>query len=648
MKRILSLAAALMAAGGLMAADPPRNPSPPKGDGNKPDAPFILGQWSGENILVPFGESGERAPDKKAAAESSEDFVFFGDSRPVLIRLHIEVDGRPLEAAWNDFIDRLFKHLDADGNGVLSTEEFARTPTPQALFSSGPLFGLRGGGFPQAEMPVPEGGKQWTRERFAAYYRRIGGGPFQSDMGGGGGPYAFTAGGVAFIPGGGGRRGRGGPVASASADAINDAFFELLDANHDGKLSREELAAAPEILMKLDADEDETVSLNELLRQPAPAAAGYGVAFIQQPGRRPAPAPASNLPGLFLSSLNGGNWDELPRQLLNRYGKGAETLTRADLGLDQRTFDRLDADRDGKLDLAELNHYADRPADVELKVRLGATGPDQMMLEVMKDPQNPTPRAVSVSAADGVVRIEMDNAHLELRIGGGQGVGANRSAAQRQRILAEFKNADRDGNGYLDEMEAMQSPIFSSIFKAADRDGDGKLFEKEVIAYLDAMQDLQNAASAGCASASFSDDSRGLFDLVDTNHDGRLSLRELRQMVKLLDKLDKDGDGCISRSEIQKSYQVAFQQGPAGPVGGFNGQFVVVAGLGGRQAQPLPELTRGPLWFRKMDRNHDGDVSRKEFLGTDDEFKKLDLDGDGLISVEEAEQADRALRKGSR
>ena len=41
-----------------------------------------------------------------------------------------------------------------------------------------------------------------------------------------------------------------------------------------------------------------------------------------------------------------------------------------------------------------------------------------------------------------------------------------------------------------------------------------------------------------------------------------------------------------------------------------------------------------------MDRNGDGDVSRREFLGTPEEFKKLDLDGDGLISREEAEKAE--------
>src|SRR5262249_61699260 len=48
---------------------------------------------------------------------------------------------------------------------------------------------------------------------------------------------------------------------------------------------------------------------------------------------------------------------------------------------------------------------------------------------------------------------------------------------------------------------------------------------------------------------------------------------------------------------------------------------------------------KGPLWFRKMDRNGDGVISPREFIGTAEDFKKLDLDGDGFIDADEAEKA---------
>jgi hypothetical protein len=42
-----------------------------------------------------------------------------------------------------------------------------------------------------------------------------------------------------------------------------------------------------------------------------------------------------------------------------------------------------------------------------------------------------------------------------------------------------------------------------------------------------------------------------------------------------------------------------------------------------------------------MDRNGDGLVSRREFLGPAELFRKLDRDRDGVISIREAIRADR-------
>jgi Ca2+-binding EF-hand superfamily protein len=58
--------------------------------------------------------------------------------------------------------------------------------------------------------------------------------------------------------------------------------------------------------------------------------------------------------------------------------------------------------------------------------------------------------------------------------------------------------------------------------------------------------------------------------------------------------------------------------------------------------------TAGPEWFRRMDRNRDGDVSWREFLGPLAAFKNLDADGDGLITAAEAAMAGEGQTAGAR
>src|SRR5262249_24911087 len=155
------------------------------------------------------------------------------------------------------------------------------------------------------------------------------------------------------------------------------------------------------------------------------------------------------------------------------------------------------------------------------------------------------------------------------------------------------------------------SATFRYIFKAMDRDGDGKLTEKEVIAYLDQYQKFQERLQTACASLHFADHGSGMFSLLDTNRDNRLSIREVRGVVGLLKQLDRDGKGYLTKSDLPRSYQVTLRPGPAGedPLQGAAALY-----RASDDSKREVQSKAGPLWFRRMDKNRDGDVSRKEWL----------------------------------
>src|SRR5262249_6300099 len=152
------------------------------------------------------------------------------------------------------------------------------------------------------------------------------------------------------------------------------------------------------------------------------------------------------------------------------------------------------------------------------------------------------------------------------------------------------KMADAKEKGYIDK-DDLQKPQFRQflvLFDLADGNGDGKLTGEELNAWFDVLA----KATDSYVSLVVAEQGRGLFDILDANRDGSLGLRELRTAWARLAPYDKDGDGCISRAEIPRQYQMALGLGQAP--------------LAPRQAAPVnpaPETTavttRGPLWFRK-------------------------------------------------
>jgi Ca2+-binding EF-hand superfamily protein len=545
--------------------------------------------------------------------EATHDVVFFGETRPVLLRLHVTVDGKALDAVWNEFIDTLFKSLDTNGDGVLSKTEAERVPPPQMLFTvgvgllntGGPPLGLRG-------LDANADGKV-TRDELAAYYKAHGGAPLQLQMGPGqSSPYVVIN-----------DRTPGTP---RSTQAVNDALFALLDTNKDGKLSKEELRVAAASVLKADENDDEVVTAAELTPDPNPTP-------IRGVSRAAMPAPM----GQFLL-MGPGMQRALIAGMKSKYGRGGD-LTRAALGLDEATFALLDANKDGKLDDQELARFTDRLADVEAAVGVGAGAKEAVELT-----RTSPVLAGSAKAEKNAVALELGLTRLSLQRGDTDRNGMQIRLNIKDIYSGQFNTADKDNNGYIDEQEAKDSNFIRGVFKYLDRDGDGKLYLKEMLAALDEIQDLQNKAMKSCACVVVTDQGKGLFEMLDTNKDGKLSVRELRQAAKSLAELSRSNDGGITRADIPREHVLSVNRGPANN-NQADGRVVVVSKMyGGPTPANRAAPPNGPAWFHKMDRNRDGDVSRREFLGSDEEFRKIDADGDGLISLDEAIAFDAKFR----
>jgi len=536
-------------------------------------------------------------------ADDTQDVLYVGQPYPVLIRLHLRIDGQPAQGRWDAYLEKLFKHLDRNNSGGLDRIEASKIPSAQQMvqFFQGNVFipfnPRVGAGVAQVnftEVDKDRDGKV-TLEELKDYYARNGAAAVQIQVGS-----AFYAPGI---------------------KETTDPVFDLLDTNKDGKLSRAELEAAETVLMKYDNDDNELISQAEL---------GVGNPFagnfrIAQP-QKPAAAAQSNL---MLVSRDDGRRAagkmQIARDVLARYDKDKDgRLSREEIGFPKKLFDQLDRNKDGKLSVLELLRWVKEKPAGEFSIRLGSGG---AMMRGRK-------QAMSGPAAKlGEMNVKLEGVRINVMPQPMAPVYGNTRGLEN---LFDLLDVDKKGFITRKQIEGQQFASLRGLFELADRNNDGRLTRKEMKDYLG----LMSAAQGMQVNLSIASTGQGLFQTLDANGDGQLSVRELRNAWKRLQPLDIDGDGCISRREFP--FQFRLTVGQASSAAFQQAQVLAVRGAG-RPGMRAP--ARGPLWFRKMDRNGDGDVSRTEWLGTREQFDAIDTDHDGLISVEEAEAYDARIRK---
>ena len=532
-------------------------------------------------------------PAQTAAEESqiTRDVLYFHRDYPIFIRVHIETDGVPFTKAWREYVESLFAVVDADKDGRLTADELAATSNAGKKNSPDVLRLVRDRDLWSADRKPFD--KSISLEELKSYLISRQRGPFQHP---------------------------GDAPPPTTTNNLGASLFGLLDINADRSLSAAELASAMTSLHRRDLDDDGTFGVAELL-------SGQQQTFFRQPepdsplGRRP-----------FIALIPGTVSLDVLRELERRYAtsplitsESRETLSRdlqrRDLGFQAKVFNEYDLDQDGALDRTELREFVrNATPSLELLIRLGKRNDDEPVVELIRSARKDVAVRQSsgglASLVIGTVQIEISST-------------VTGPDVAKQYLLRQFKSADRDQNGYIDEDESARNNSFRASFDQFDEDGDGKVFEGELASVVDS----RTKSARSRTRMDVRNRGRDLFEILDVDRNRSLGRRELAQAVKRIELWDTDKDGAISESEIPQLFQVSF--GPGQPQ--FRG--VQIPGQRMRTSDDGPKTNAAPKWFTRLDRNGDGELARREFPGTQEEFNRIDRNSDGVVDVAESEFA---------
>ncbi len=386
------------------------------------------------------------------------------------------------------------------------------------------------------------------------------------------------------------------------------SVFRVLDENESGLIERAEMRTAPARLALRDLDFDQCITFDEFTNQVASE-----VNMISLANEEP---PASVHSELLRDASEG----TLPARLVRRYDADRDArLSARELNWSPENCAQLDRDRDGFLSVHELSEIAAVQPELEFSVELSGNAEGGLQLI--------GGRLMHLVGKQQSRSVRLEHRGMALTI-----AFRNRDplAEAERDARALFNTIDMDANGYIDRKEILERHRFQRyLFDAMDGDADDRVFAAEMFAYVKAYT---QPATTSCQVTLF-DTGNGFFQMLDRNGDGRISIRELRQCEEYLVSAAEDQQS-INPSRMTRSYRIELQRGG-----------VTLFGRVDRPEAEAPVAVQlsavGPVWFQRMDRNGDGDLTWDEFLGPRDVFLRMDTDRDGLIDSQEAKAFER-------
>lgn len=304
-------------------------------------------------------------------------------------------------------------------------------------------------------------------------------------------------------------------------------LWALLDRDSDGILAASELKDVAATLTRADADQDDIVDEREM----------------QRAAKRAAVMPFSDAHPLLVMLAGEVDTDELAAQLREAYASRPGTAS---------------------FDEAKLQELATQPADVTLRIDLGAGQPAEV---AVVDAVSDLSAAVTASTAVNAISVDLGANIIEFSAVSGTGAEASDVAATQIAIGAVIDGnplmrlVDRDQDHRLTRRERQD---LAAILASLDRDGDGDIDADETpvpIRFAVTLGPHVHTLLATPAPAAASRAPRTTvaaaappwFQSMDKNGDRDLTRAEFLGTTDQFGTLDADGDGLVSTSEAAAS-----------------------------------------------------------------------------------------------